>query len=101
MASLYLNFTKPVLDIILFSRKLSELVGYEGPALIFGWYFVSGIVIRFISPPFGKLTAMEQKFEGEYRAKHNDLINHAEEVAFYNGDTWEKTKINNKFTELY
>ena len=101
LASLYLNFTKPVLDIILFSRKLSELVGYEGPALIFGWYFVSGIVIRFISPPFGKLTAMEQKFEGEYRAKHNDLINHAEEVAFYNGDTWEKTKINNKFTELY
>jgi ATP-binding cassette, subfamily D (ALD), member 3 len=96
-----LNFTKPVLDIILFSRKLSELVGYEGPALIFGWYFVSGIIIRFISPPFGKLTAMEQKFEGEYRAKHNDLINHAEEVAFYNGDTWEKTKINNKFTELY
>jgi len=101
LASLYLNFTKPVLDIILFSRKLSELVGYEGPALIFGWYFVSGVIIRFISPPFGKLTAMEQKFEGEYRAKHNDLINHAEEVAFYNGDNWEKTKINSKFGELY
>ncbi len=44
---------------------------------------------------------MEQKFEGEYRAKQNDLINHAEEVAFYNGGNWEKTKINNKFTELY
>jgi ATP-binding cassette subfamily D (ALD) protein 3 len=53
LASLYLNFTKPVLDIILFSRKLSELVGYEGPGLIFGWYFVSGLIIRFISPAFG------------------------------------------------
>lgn len=28
LASLYLNFTKPVLDIILFSRKLAELVGW-------------------------------------------------------------------------
>jgi ATP-binding cassette, subfamily D (ALD), member 3 len=56
---LYLNFSKPVLDIILFSRKLSELVGWEGPLLTIGWYFVSGIVIRMISPPFGQLTAKE------------------------------------------
>jgi ABC-type uncharacterized transport system fused permease/ATPase subunit len=28
--------------------------------------------------------------EGEYRAKHNDLINHSEEIAFYNGSEWEK-----------
>jgi ATP-binding cassette subfamily D (ALD) protein 3 len=101
LAALYLNFTKPVLDIILFSRKLAELVGYEGPAMIFGWYFISGVIIRFISPPFGKLTAVEQKLEGEYRAKHNELLNHSEEVAFYNGHIWEKTKINNKFFELY
>ena len=59
LASLYLNFTKPVLDIILFSKKLAELVGIEGPLLVFAWYLVSGIIIRFISPPFGKLTAIE------------------------------------------
>lgn len=100
LASLYLNFTKPVLDIILFSRKLAELVGYEGPLLVFAWYFISGIIIRFISPPFGKLTAIEQKMEGEYRAKHNDLINHSEEIAFYNGSTWEKNQIDGKFRDL-
>lgn len=101
LAVLYLNFAKPVLDIILFSRKLAELVGYEGPAMIFGWYFLSAVIIRFISPAFGKLTAQEQKLEGEYRAKHNDLINHSEEVAFYNGAIWERTKINAKFNDLY
>jgi ATP-binding cassette subfamily D (ALD) protein 3 len=46
------------------------------------------------------MTAKEQKLEGEYRAKHNDLLNHAEEVAFYNGGGWEKSKINKKFEEL-
>ena len=101
LSALYLNFTKPVLDIILFSRKLAELVGYEGPMMMFGWYFLSGVIIRFISPPFGKLTAVEQKLEGEYRAKHNELIGHSEEIAFYNGAEWEKDKINLKFMELY
>lgn len=68
---------------------------------MFGWYFLSGVIIRFISPPFGKLTAVEQKLEGEYRAKHNQLIGHSEEIAFYNGAEWEKDKINLKFMELY
>ena len=53
----------------MFSRKLAELVGWEGPAVTVGWYFMSGLVIRAISPPFGRLTAIEQKLEGEYRAK--------------------------------
>lgn len=59
LANLYLNFTKPVLDIILFSRKLAELVGWEGPALTFGWYFISACIIKIVSPAFGKLTAIE------------------------------------------
>jgi ATP-binding cassette subfamily D (ALD) protein 3 len=96
-----LNFTKPVLDIILFSKKLAELVGWEGPLLVVGWYLMSGVLIRLISPPFGKLTAIEQKLEGEYRSKHTDLINHSEEIAFYNGSDWEKTHINAKFYELH
>jgi len=68
--------------------------------MIFAWYFISGVVVRFISPPFGSLTAIEQKLEGEYRAKHTDLLNHSEEIAFYNGSDWEKSHINEKFFEL-
>ena len=84
----------------MFSRKLAELVGWLGPAVVVGWYFISGVLIRLISPSFGRLTALEQKIEGEYRAKHSDLLNHSEEVAFYNGSEWEKERINDKFTEL-
>jgi ATP-binding cassette subfamily D (ALD) protein 3 len=97
---MYLNFSKPVLDLVLFSRKLSELVGWEGPALTIGWYFISGILIRIISPSFGRYTAKEQKLEGEYRAKHTELLSHSEEIAFYNGHEWEKRQINSKFTDL-
>lgn len=100
LSALYLNFSKPILDLVLFSRKLSELVGWEGPAVTIGWYFLAGIIIRIISPSFGKYTAREQQLEGEYRAKHTDLLGHSEEIAFYNGSNWEKDQINSKFGEL-
>ena len=97
---MYLNFSKPVLDLILFSRKLSELVGWEGPAVTIAWYFVSGVVIRLISPSFGKYTAKEQKLEGEYRSVHSELLAHSEEIAFYNGSNWERNQINRKYNQL-
>ena len=92
LSNLYSNLTKPILDIFLFSKKLSELVGFEGPAIIIGWYFFSGFVIRFVSPPFGKLASAEQEKEGYYRTCHSDLVNHSEEITFYRGNEWEKQR---------
>jgi ATP-binding cassette subfamily D (ALD) protein 3 len=37
---------------------LAEVVGWEGPAITIGWYFLSGVLIKFISPSFGRLTAI-------------------------------------------
>lgn len=82
----------------MFSRKLSELVGWGGPGLVTLWYLLSGLVIKLISPPFGKLTAIEQRLEGDYRASQTDLVHHAEEVAFYRGNEWEKHRINTMFS---
>jgi ATP-binding cassette subfamily D (ALD) protein 3 len=60
LSNLYLNFSKPCLDLILFSRKLSETIGYHSPILMICWYIVSGMIMRYITPPFGTLTAIEQ-----------------------------------------
>ena len=100
LARLYLNISKPTLDIIFFAKKLAELLGWIGPGCVIGWYFISGVVLKTISPKFGRMTAIEQSIEGEYRAKHTDLLNHSEEISFYNGSEWEKKKINEKFYEL-
>ena len=89
-----------MLDIVLFSRKLSELVGFRGPFYVVAYYFVSGLILRFLSPPFGRLTAIEQRLEGDYRACHSDLVYHSEEIAFYRGHAWEKTRINQSYQNL-
>ena len=46
LAGLYVNVSKPVLDMFLFSRKLAELVGWQGPAMTFAWYIFSAIIIK-------------------------------------------------------
>lgn len=90
MSNFFNNFTKPLLDIILFGGKLAELVGAKGPLMIACWYLFSGAIMRMVSPSFGKLTAQEQRLEGEYRAVHSSLMNHSEEIGFYRGHEWEK-----------
>ncbi len=64
------------------------------------WYVFSTIILRVLSPAFGRLTAIEQQLEGTYRACHTDLVHHSEEIAFYRGQSWEKTRLNASFKEL-
>jgi len=37
LSLIYSNFTKPILDIVLFSKKLAELVGWKGPGIVVAW----------------------------------------------------------------
>jgi len=56
--------------------------------------------LRYISPSFGKLVAIEQQLEGKYRACHTTLLHHNEEIAFYRGQDWEKDRLNDTFKTL-
>jgi ATP-binding cassette, subfamily D (ALD), member 3 len=100
IADLYSNLSKPSIDIVLFSRKLSKSLGPEGPFLMIGYFALCSLVLRGLQPPFGQLAADEQKFEGEYRLHHSRLIAHSEEIAFYNGGHREKLYINNAFENV-
>ena len=91
LSQLYSNVSKPVLDLILFSHRLSGLVGVEGPVILYSWYWISGHFLKLITPAFGKMTAEAQTNEGEYRGHHFDILTHAEEISFYNGGAWENT----------
>ncbi|KRX09691.1 P-loop containing nucleoside triphosphate hydrolase [Pseudocohnilembus persalinus] len=100
LSLIYGNFTKPILDIILLTNKLVSNIGALAPGLILAWYLVSGVVMKFISPAFGKLTAISQTLEGQYRACHTDLLKFSEEIAFYDGREWERKRIDHAFKNL-
>ncbi|ORX68352.1 hypothetical protein DL89DRAFT_268858 [Linderina pennispora] len=57
-------------------------------------------MLRYLTPPFGRLVAQEQKLEGEFYFTHSRLIEHAEEVALYRGHDAEKQTINRRYLRL-
>uniref|UniRef100_A0A453GUR0 ABC transmembrane type-1 domain-containing protein n=1 Tax=Aegilops tauschii subsp. strangulata TaxID=200361 RepID=A0A453GUR0_AEGTS len=67
---------------------------------ILAYVLGAGGTIRKFSPSFGKLKAMEQQLEGEYRQVHSRLRTHAESVAFYGGENREESHIMQRFQAL-
>ena len=100
LSGLYSNITKPTLDIIIFSRKLAEIMGWRGPLSLILYSLGTGVLIRLISPSFGSLTAALERLEGAFQGAHNRIITCSEEIAFYGGHDREKDVINGKFDAI-
>jgi|TARA_B110000483_G_scaffold243106_1_gene331335 ATP-binding cassette subfamily D (ALD) protein 3 len=99
-ADLFSRTFKPLLDVILSTKRMSESMGYKGLTILYSYFFFSGHVIRFFSPPFSDYIQETQKKEGDFRRSHSRLISHAEEVAFLDGAEREKEILNGKLNQL-
>ncbi|KAI9139562.1 ABC transporter transmembrane region 2-domain-containing protein [Paraphysoderma sedebokerense] len=100
LSHLYSDIAKPLVDIFLFAYKLGQAIGRDAPAAMISYFFFSGVLLRSLSPPFGKYTAQEQKLEGDFRYCHSRIITHSEEIAFYGGAEREKSIVNSAFTKI-
>jgi ATP-binding cassette subfamily D (ALD) long-chain fatty acid import protein len=99
-ASLYSSLGKPFVDLLVFNYQLYRSLGPLALTGLLANYFATATLLRRLSPPFGKLKAVEGKREGDFRALHARLIANAEEVAFYGGDQMEKLFLDKGFQEL-
>ncbi|KAJ8985038.1 hypothetical protein NQ317_016949 [Molorchus minor] len=97
LADLYCNTAKPMLDIGIYVYKLTSTLGGSTPGYMLAYLVVSGVILTHIRKPTARLTAGEQKLEGEFRHINARLITHSEEIAFYNGNMREK---NDAFSQL-
>lgn len=99
-ASLYSSLGKPFVDLCVFNYQLFRSLGPLALTGLLSNYFLTATILRRLSPPFGKLKAVEGRREGEFRALHARLIANAEEVAFYGGDQMEKHFLERGFKDL-
>lgn len=99
-ASLYSSIGKPLVDIFVFNYQLFRSLGPIALSALLGNYFLTATVLRRLSPPFGKLKAVEGRREGDFRGLHARLIANAEEVAFYGGEQMEKVFLDRGFKDL-
>ena len=88
---IYSHVSKPFLDVVLMSAALARLAKKRGehshsPGIIaLAVVGASAMILRVLSPPFGKLVAEEARRNAYLRYVHSRLITNAEEVAFYGG----------------
>ncbi|TQS34363.1 hypothetical protein Golomagni_05256 [Golovinomyces magnicellulatus] len=99
-ASLYSSLGKPFVDILVFNYQLYWSLGSLGLTGLMSNYILTATLLRRLSPPFGKLKAVEGRKEGNFRLLHARLIANAEEVAFYGGAFMESHFLDKEFKSL-
>ncbi|KAL8834338.1 MAG: hypothetical protein Q9170_003792 [Blastenia crenularia] len=99
-ASLYSSIGKPLVDLFVFNYQLFRSLGPLGITGLLANYIVTATALRRLSPPFGKLKAVEGRREGDFRLLHSRLISNAEEIAFYGGADIEKVFLDAGFKDL-
>ncbi|KAG4034665.1 hypothetical protein MFRU_002g00220 [Monilinia fructicola] len=99
-ASLYSSLGKPFVDLCVFNYQLYRSLGPLALTGLGANYFLTASILRRLSPPFGKLKAVEGRKEGDFRGLHARLIANAEEVAFYGGANMEKNFLDKEFRSL-
>ena len=125
LVHLYSQLTKPILDITVITFTLIMLAkennfNYFIPTVIgFGIITATGLLMRQISPKFGKMVAEEAKRKGylryltpptklnqvkinsvDFRFLYSRVQANSEEIAFYSGEQVEKTLILKHFDLL-
>lgn len=99
-ASLYSSIGKPLVDLCVFNYQLFRSLGPLALTGLLANYIVTATALRRLSPPFGKLKAVEGRREGDFRGLHARLIANAEEIAFYGGAEMEKIFLDKGFKDL-
>jgi len=106
LVHLYSHLTKPVLDITLMTFSLISLARRQDfnwaiPATI-GILVMSatGLLIRVISPKFGKLAAEKAEQKGYLRFLYSRVQANSEEIAFYGGEKVEMSLIDKSYSGL-
>ena len=99
-ASVYSSIGKPLVDLFVFNYQLQRSLGPLALSGILAGYFSTATVLRKLSPPFGKLKAVEGKREGDFRGLHSRLLANAEEISFYGGADVERVFLVKSFKDL-
>lgn len=99
-ASLFSSVGKPLVDLFILNFQLWHSLGRFGVTALLVNYCFTATLLQNMSPPFGRLKAVEGLKEGQFRALHSRLIANAEEVAFYAGGPTEKVQLDRGFKDL-
>ena len=93
VAHIYSHISKPILDLfmmpaafVVMTKKAHSNTGLVPVMLAISVTSLTGVILKLVSPQFGKLVADEARHYGYLRYVHSRIIANSEEIAFYQGD---------------
>lgn len=89
LSELFPSLIKPLIDVLTFVPQLAIQGGYLAPLVLMHYYVLVGGLMQFL-PNQAKLFTEVEEREAGLRNIHTQIIQHAEEVAFYNGEETER-----------
>jgi len=107
LAHLHSQLSKPILDVVLITAELLRVASDKGEgsgiasgSLAFSVVYITGKILQYMQPPFGKLAAQQAHLEGDLRFVHSRLLTNAEEISFYRGHKIEEMILNSRYLSL-
>ena len=82
-SELFMKILRPIAEIYFVSKSLGGLMGWEQLAAFYGFFFIAGFWVKFVSPPFAWFHKTAHKLEGELRHHHSRIATSSEQIAFY------------------
>ena len=100
LAHLHSHISKPLLDVVLFTKEIGTRVGKESIGGAGVVVMFTAELLQLLTPPFGQLVERGAELEGTLRSTHSRIISNSEEIAFYRGHNFEKKKLVSDFRGL-
>ena len=100
LTSLFSSLGKPAIDLVFFAIYLRDNIGTPSIIAILINYLITGLMLKRRSPNFNRMWKKRTQLEGIYYNYNLNLVANAEEISFYKGVRFEKSKVLGIFKEL-
>lgn len=100
LTSLFSSLGKPAIDLVFFAIYLRDNIGTPSIIAILANYLITGLLLKQKSPNFNRMWKKRTQLEGIYYNYNLNLVTNAEEISFYKGVRFEKSKVLGIFRDL-
>lgn len=100
IGQILIGVIRPVVKVVVFTYRIGVLAGWKIPALMVGYYFISGYAMQKCMPNFRELWEKHSKLEAKFHAAHARVKVCAESIAFFDGGAREQKLVEGRFMDV-
>lgn len=90
IGTILINGVRPVVKVLFFTYQLWGLAGWQYPAALAAYYFISLRVVRLAMPDYTWLYKEASRLDAQFLQYHHRVKTCAEQIAFFDGGQREK-----------